>query len=549
MKKVFITLLILLLLAGAAFFYLVKGRASKEVSKKYQDFSFICEADDVDKSLFKRIDGQYYLALDFIKDKIDKDVLYEENEDIVTFANDKGTKRIKVGENKMLKNGEEVALRDPIKKEDGHIFVPIEAFIYDYPVELRYIDDLKLLVMDYTDYSYAKGTLKGQGTNLREKASISSPIVKNLKGDEEILVFGEEGDFYKVRIKDGYAGFIKKELLEVDFGASKYKTEKEIKKMEAKRPLNLTWDYTYAKQSDKSISEIKNIEGLTTICPTWFSIKNSNGDLDDRGKMEYVTKYKSLGIDVWGYLDNSFDKDITHEALSSSLKRDYIINQLIRSLNYYGMKGVNIDFEHTKIESRDLITQFVKELSSRLKLQGILLSVDVTPQISKNVKKEPYDRESLSKYADYIMLMAYDQHWGSSTKAGSVAEYKWVEGNINNLIRQIPRDKFILCIPTYTRVWTVSPDGSVSSITTGMASIDSLIQNKNLSATFDEAAKQNYIEYSDGDATKKVWIEDEMSIKNRMTLISKYNLSGVASWRKGFEIDSIWKVIKDSLKN
>ncbi len=549
MKKVLLGLLVVIILASGAFLFLVKGRSSKEISTKYNDFSFICEADDIDRSMFDRIDGQYYLALDFIKEKIDKDVDYNENEKIITFANDKGTKRIKVGEMKMLKNGQEVALRDPVIEKDGKIFVPIEAFIYDYPVELRYIDDLKLLIMDYTNIYYAKGTLKGQGTNLREEASLSSPIVKNLQGSEEILVFGEEGDFYKVRIKDGYKGFIKKDLLEVDFGSGKYSSSKENVNLEAKRPLNLTWDYTYSTQSDASIADIKHIDGLNVICPTWFSIGNENGDLIDRGKMEYVTKYKSLGIDVWGYLDNSFDPNITESTLSSPMKREYIINQVIRALNYYGMKGLNIDFEHTKIDSRDDITQFVKEISARLKQHDIKLSIDVTPQISKDVTKEPYDRLNLSKHVDYVMLMAYDQHWGSSTKAGSVAEYKWVEGNINNLLRQIPRDKFVLCIPTYTRIWTEKSDGSVSSITATMGSVQDIITKRNLTPQFDDVAKQNYVEYQDSDGLKKIWIEDDSSLEHKLSLISKYNLAGVSSWRKGFETSSVWPLIKNTINN
>lgn len=549
MKKVLLGLLVVIILASGAFLFLVKGRSSKEISTKYNDFSFICEADDIDRSMFDRIDGQYYLALDFIKEKIDKDVDYNENEKIITFANDKGTKRLKVGEMKMLKNGQEVALRDPVIEKDGKIFVPIEAFIYDYPVELRYIDDLKLLIMDYTNIYYAKGTLKGQGTNLREEASLSSPIVKNLQGSEEILVFGEEGDFYKVRIKDGYKGFIKKDLLEVDFGSGKYSSSKENLNLEAKRPLNLTWDYTYSTQSDASIADIKPIDGLNVICPTWFSIGNENGDLIDRGKMEYVIKYKSLGIDVWGYLDNSFDPNITEITLSSPMKREYIINQVIRALNYYGMKGINIDFEHTKIDSRDDITQFVKEISARLKQHDIKLSIDVTPQISKDVTKEPYDRLNLSKHVDYVMLMAYDQHWGSSTKAGSVAEYKWVEGNINNLLRQIPRDKFVLCIPTYTRIWTEKSDGSVSSITATMGSVQDIIVKRNLTPQFDDVAKQNYVEYQDSDGLKKIWIEDDSSLEHKLSLINKYNLTGVASWRKGFETSSVWPLIKNTINN
>lgn len=546
MKKILISLLFIIIILAGGFFYLFNKKGSRQTSTKYNDFSFICEADDVDKSDFDRIDGQFYLSLDFIKNKIDKDVFYDENEKVITFTNSKGTKRIPIDSDKAIFNNKEILLRDPAIIKNSKVYVPIEAFIYDYPLDLRYIEELKLLIMDYKNVKHPLGKLKGSGTNMREDASMQSPIVKNLKGDEEIIVFGEDKDWYKVRIKDGYAGYINKSLLEVDFNGEKFSSKVDLTK-EAKRPLNLTWDYTYGPQSQISINNITYIPGVNTICPTWFSLKNGNGDLIDRGNIDYVTKYKNLGIDVWGYLDNSFDAEITNKALSSTKTREKIISGTMELLNKYGLKGLNIDFEHLTTKERDLLNQFLKEIYAICRVNKITLSVDVTPQISKDVNKEVYDRKVIANNCDYVMLMAYDQHWSSSDKAGSVAEYKWVEGNINNLLRQIPGDKFILCVPLYTRVWSIDKNNKVSSQSIGMKEVQNIISSKNLKSTFDDVAKQNYVEYEDGNLTKKIWIEDEYSLSHKASLINKYNLAGIASWRKGFETPYIWSVIKDSL--
>ena len=336
MKKILISLLFIIIILAGGFFYLFSKKGSRQTSTKYNDFSFICEADDVDKSDFDRIDGQFYLSLDFIKNKIDKDVFYDENEKVITFTNSKGTKRIPIDSDKAIFNNKEILLRDPAIIKNSKVYVPIEAFIYDYPLDLRYIEELKLLIMDYKSVKHPLGKLKGSGTNMREDASMQSPIVKNLKGDEEIIVFGEDKDWYKVRIKDGYAGYINKSLLEVDFNGDKFSSEVDVKK-EAKRPLNLTWDYTYGPQSQISINNITYIPGVNTICPTWFSLKNENGDLIDRGNIDYVNNYKNLGIDVWGYLDNSFDAEITNKALSSTTTREKIISGTMELLNKYGL--------------------------------------------------------------------------------------------------------------------------------------------------------------------------------------------------------------------
>lgn len=548
MKKILAFIIILGLIVGGIFFAL-KMRTSNDISTLYNDFSLIIDDEIMDKKDFDRIDGQFYLSLDLIKNKIDDKVFYDENEKTLIFTNDKGTKRFILGDNEGTIENKTVGVRDPIIEKDGKILVPIEVFIYDYPVDLKYIKDLNLLVMDYKNHTYVKGTPVSGNVKLRDSSSNSSPIIKNLTEEDEVYVYSENSNWYKVRMINGYAGYVRKKDLKVNFSSDKYKVSLEDKKKEAffKGPLNLTWDYTYGKVSDATINSIKPLPGVNVICPTWFSVTNKDGDIFDRGNIEYVKRYNNLGIDVWGYLDNSFNSELTHEFLSSSKVRKRIIDNLLILVKKYNMKGINIDFEQTKIEDRDLITQFVRELYPVFKNEGIIVSVDVTPQISSNVLEEPYNRKELAETADYIMVMAYDQHWSSSPKAGSVAEYKWVEGNINVLLRQIPRDKFILCLPLYSRIWT-EENGSTKSVVASMAEVNNYVSGNNLTPTWDETAKQMYAENQSNGKISKVWIEDADSLKWKSSLLLKYNLGGVASWRKGFETPNIWPVIDENLK-
>lgn len=548
MKKILAFIIILGLIVGGIFFAL-KMRTSNDISTLYKDFSLIIDDEIMNKEDFDRIDGQFYLSLDLIKSKIDDKVFYDDNEKTLIFTNDKGTKRFTLGDSEGTIEDKTVGVRDPIIEKDGKILVPIEIFIYDYPVDLRYIKDLNLLVMDYNNHTYIKGTPVSSNVKLRDSSSNSSPIIKNLTEEDEVYVYSENSNWYKVRMVNGYAGYIRKKDLKVNFSEDKYKISLEDKKKEAflKGPLNLTWDYTYGKVSDATINSIRPLPGVNVICPTWFSVTNKEGDIFDRGNIEYVKRYNDLGIDVWGYLDNSFNAELTHEFLSSSKVRKRIIDNLLTLVKKYNMKGINIDFEQTKIDDRDLITQFVRELYPVFKNEGILVSVDVTPQISSNVLEEPYNRKELAETADYIMVMAYDQHWSSSPKAGSVAEYKWVEGNINVLLRQIPRDKFILCLPLYSRIWT-EENGSTKSVVASMVEVNNYVNRNNLAPTWDDNAKQMYAENQSNGKINKVWIEDADSLKWKSSLLLKYNLGGVASWRKGFETPNIWTVIDENLK-
>lgn len=548
MKKFFTILILFLLIGGAGAYFLVTHMSSSETSKAYKGFNFVVEGDKIDKSEFDKIDGQYYLSLDFVKKYIDKTVEYDEAEKTVIFVNDEGTKRVKVGADKATLNSQTIGLRDPIIEKDGKLFIPIEIFIYDYPVTLKFIEDKNLLIMDYDDIEYAVGVSPGNGLNMRESDSTKSPIVSILKEGDKVYVYGESGDFYKVREIEGYAGYIAKSKLNVDLPKNRFKIEKKDEKREAKAPLNLTWDYTYSRQSDESVNAIKELKGVNVICPTWFSVSDEKGNIIDRGRADYVKKYNDLGIDVWGYLDNSFKTDLTSEFLSKSSIREKVIENTLALVKQYGLKGINIDFEHVKVDDREKVTQFVRELTGVFHANNLLVSVDVIPQISSDVTKEPYNRKELGKIADYIMLMAYDQHWATSDKAGSVAEYNWVEGNINLVMNQIPKDKLILCVPYYSRLWS-SDDKSLKSDALSMGQVNNLLKERNAKIKWDEKAKQDYAEYTLNGKDYKIWVENSKSIEWKTSLVGKYGLAGVASWRKGFETSDIWGTIDSVLKD
>ena len=541
MKKVIAIILVLAIIFGGLYLGLkiLKGggfSGNSSTSTMFDGFNFISENNLVPKEDFDRIDGQYYLSYDYIKESIDPNIKFSNG--TVVFNNSVGMREYKVNEKIGYVNGEGIELRDPVIEKDGKVLIPIEGFIYDYPVDFRYVEEYNLLLLDFKNKEHKLGHASGSGTNMREGNSTSSPIVKKVGPEDEMYVYDNVDGWYQVRLKNGYLGYIREDILELTG------TEPAPEKVEriSNKPLNLVWDYTYGPQSDESVANIRYINGINVICPTWFSIKDGTGEVIDRGRKDYVEKYNALGINVWAYLDNSFDPDITHNALSNPESRKYTIDRLINLCKKYGLKGVNIDFEQYKIDDRDNVTTFMEELYPRCKEEGLIVSIDVTPQISKDVTKEPYDRAKLALYSDYVIVMTYDQHWGSSEKAGSVAQYKWVEGNLNNLFRSIPKEKLVLGMPLYSRYWTTE-NGKTSSKTVSMAQVSQIIASSGLTPTWDEESKQKYIEFEDNGALKQIWIEDGESLKWKTTLCLKYNLAGVASWRKDFETMDVWDTI------
>ena len=80
-----------------------------------------------------------------------------------------------------------------------------------------------------------------------------------------------------------------------------------------------------------------------------------------------------------------------------------------------------------------------------------------------------------------------------------------------------------------------------------MNRIDSNIP-EGIEKQWDDKLKQNYVEFENNGNIKKIWIEDLESIKEKLSLISKYKLGGVASWEKDMEDENVWQLIKELLQ-
>jgi len=74
-----------------------------------------------------------------------------------------------------------------------------------------------------------------------------------------------------------------------------------------------------------------------------------------------------------------------------------------------------------------------------------------------------------------------------------------------------------------------------------------VIKEMKLTPVFSPETGQNYVEYKEDGNLKRIWIEDETSIKARVALVHKYDLAGVASWTRGYENPEAWKWIQSVL--
>ncbi|WFT72974.1 glycosyl hydrolase family 18 protein [Halobacillus naozhouensis] len=223
-----------------------------------------------------------------------------------------------------------------------------------------------------------------------------------------------------------------------------------------------------------------------------------------------------------------------------------MIHQLLRLAKENNLDGINLDFENVYEEDGEWFTQFVRELTPRAHNQGLVISVDITFISNSNQWSEFYERAELAEAADFLIVMAYDQHWATSPQAGSVASLQWVEQNLQELLEVVPNEHLLLGIPLYTRLWEEN-NGEVSSTALTMEEAERWVKEKGLTLELAGSTGQEYVQATIDGTTYKMWLENETSLGKRIGLMEKYKLAGIASWSIYFADQEAWEFINEQL--
>lgn len=403
-------------------------------------------------------------------------------------------------------------------------------------------------VVIQTEWSEFQQVTVKKDSEIRQKGGIKSIIVDKVEKEETLYLQEEMENWSKVSTKDGYTGYIKKEdISEPETVTVEYaSTMPEFTSVRRDHKINLGWHQVTSAEGNASLASVlANTQGLNTISPTWFSVVDNSGTISSLASADYVNQAHSMGLEVWGLIDNFSTTADTLTFLSDTQARNNIINQLMAQADAVGLDGINLDFESITEEQGPHYVQFIRELSVACRNKGLVLSVD-NPVPMPYTKH--YDRKEQGIMADYVIIMGYDEHHSGDTEAGSVASLEFVKKGIEETLKEVPAEKVINAIPFYTRVW-IEPfgGGNLTSEVLGMDGTSRYIADKGMDVYWDEQAGQNIATYEGEDALYTIWVEDEQSIAEKMKLIQENGLAGVAEWKLGFERTSIWPVIAQYL--
>lgn len=225
---------------------------------------------------------------------------------------------------------------------------------------------------------------------------------------------------------------------------------------------------------------MKNLDTLTMVNPFSYGV-NYDGSLNDLAKLETNGAWEDLE-------DKADDEDVSfiptimwndgqniHRILSDRNLRENHIETIDRMVTKNRYDGVVIDYEAKLSDTRESFSEFLEELKDELgSKKELICAVEArTPPESLYRAIPPNleyanDYKEIGEHCDKVILMTYDQtraDWQlNGIKSGSpyipIADSDWVKKVAELAMKDIPKEKIILGVPTYGFEYevTVSPN-------------------------------------------------------------------------------------------
>lgn len=285
---------------------------------------------------------------------------------------------------------------------------------------------------------------------------------------------------------------------------------------------------------------------------------NSKGEVTGFINEEVSQLSKTYSIKLMAMITNAgFAPSIAHKFLSSSSAQTKAMKSILDACKKNNLYGVQFDFEGISIKDKTLLTQFYKNAADALHKEGYKISYAVIPAFKKEMDNSiflrktyknwsgVYDLKALSKSADFITVMAYNQH-PDGTIPGPTASVAYTETAIKNVIKDIPADKLSLGIPAYSVYWFSGYSTvSLHNVEISYADANTIIKRNNGNLFWNNKDKINYSVYMHNWLNEYVYLEDVNSFKAKLALVKKYNLRGISVFRIGTEDDRIWALLEN----
>lgn len=487
------------------------------------------------------IGGEPYAAYTYVESQLNSCFYWDEETKGILLTTSGGVQTLLPGDAAVAKTpGGQPAVQ---QESDGNVYISLDVVKEYTDLDYAYYSDPNRVVIRNEWDGVEQATVQSDTAQVRQKGGIKSLILADVQKGDTLLYLENLDNWCKVMTADGYIGYIQTEDIS-EPEAIEVRTAKKdsYERITRDHKINLVWHQSTSTESNDAMAEMTaEMTGVNVISPTWFSVTDETGTISSLASADYVKLAHDAGREVWGLIDNFNEAFDETTDLAYASVRSRIIEQLLAEAASCGMDGINVDFENLKEAGIPHYLQFLRELTSAAHAQNLVVSVDTpVPQAYTMY----YQRGEQARFVDYMIVMAYDEHFAGSEEAGSVSSLPFVQQAVEEMTRVMPADQVICGIPFYTRVWTEKfGQSAITSEVLGMDGAKNYAKENQMTETWDASLGQNVATVETSDARYTIWMEDEQSMEEKLKVIQSADLAGVAEWKLGFERADVWSLI------
>lgn len=492
------------------------------------------------------IGGEPYAAYTYVESQLNSCFYWDEETKGILLTTSGGVQTLLPGDAAVAKTpGGQPAVQ---QESDGKVYISLDVVKEYTDLDYAYYSDPNRVVIRNEWDGVEQATVQSDTAQVRQKGGIKSLILADVQKGDTLLYLENLDNWCKVMTADGYTGYIQTEdISEPEAIEARTAKKDSYERITRDHKINLVWHQSTSTESNDAMAEMTaEMTGVNVISPTWFSVTDETGTISSLASADYVKLAHDAGREVWGLIDNFNEAFDETTDLAYASVRSRIIEQLLAEAASCGMDGINVDFENLKEAGIPHYLQFLRELTSAAHAQNLVVSVDTpVPQAYTMY----YQRGEQARFVDYMIVMAYDEHFAGSEEAGSVSSLPFVQQAVEEMTRVMPADQVICGIPFYTRVWTEKfGQSAVTSEVLGMDGAKNYAKENQMTETWDASLGQNVATVETSDARYTIWMEDEQSMEEKLKVIQSADLAGVAEWKLGFECADVWSLISEYIE-
>lgn len=500
-------------------------------------------------------DGKLYIPYETVIEKYNENFYWEQTDDRLLYTTGDGVYAAKLQDNYYTLDGNGTQTGYQICYKNGETLMVCLDYVriftnFDYKLYGGGGEPYRACIKTEWGTDVVADVIEDD-IAVRTVADKEGDILKKLrKGNTVVIVASENEKWVKVTTDDLITGYVETKHL----GEKYDRPETPVTDVapitvttvaDYAQPVILAWHNVTNENSAQYLKENeKFLPYINTISPTWFALADNEGTVESIASSSYVETCHAKGLKVWGLVSNLTYPEVSlGEILPYPEKRDYVTEQLLNYAAQYNLDGINIDFESVPSDVGPSYIQFIREFSLKAHAKNLVVSVDnyVPKEYSMH-----YNRKEQGIFADYVIIMGYDEHTAASEEAGSVASLDFVMEGIEKTLEEVPKEKIVNALPFYVRYWIVDDNENILDMQT-------LTMTKGLETVtaagavpeWNEASGQNYAEWKTPEGTNKIWLEDIKSIQAKLDVMKAHDIGGAAVWQLAFGTEEAFQIIDE----